>query len=84
MRLFSTTRQLSRYNRIVLVGNIGADPTYKEISSANDNVYKKWRFSLATNRSKKIGGQWERLTDWHNVETFRTVEHLGVGFGGLL
>lgn len=49
-------------NKVILEGRLGADPETK----GNGVV----RMRLATNRRKKIGDEWQDVTDWHTVVAF--------------
>jgi len=55
------------YNKIVLIGNIGADPETK-----NGENYTISRFSLATSetRNNKRTGEKETKTQWHTITSF--------------
>ena len=61
-------------NKVILVGNIGADA---EVKSFSENA-RKATFSLATADGyfdKKNNNQWVDQTDWHNVEVWNPSEH---------
>jgi len=62
-------------NKVILVGNLGRDPelTY----STNGMAIAK--FSIATTEGRKnADGQWEDVTEWHNVVLFgKTAETAG-------
>lgn len=59
------------YNRIVLVGNVGADPRIKYLEPEVCSAY----FSLATNMEGAMDATGrqviERVTDWHAVLSYR-------------
>jgi len=59
-------------NKVILVGNVGKDPEFK-MTPSGVGVAK---FTIATtDRSKDKTGQWQDITDWHNIVTFnRTAE----------
>ncbi len=50
-------------NRVILVGNTGADPDVRETSKGT----KVAHVSLATNRSFEQDGQLQQRTDWHRL-----------------
>lgn len=57
-------------NKVILIGNLGADPEIKELS----NGAKVGRFSLATNENyKDNNGEWQSKTEWHNVVVWRNL-----------
>lgn len=54
-------------NKVILVGNLGRDP---EIRRFENGVVA--RFSVATNENyMDKSGQWQTLTEWHNVVMWR-------------
>ena len=54
-------------NKVMLIGNLGADPEIKY--SANGNAIANLR--LATTESRKNrDGEWEDVTEWHKVVIF--------------
>ena len=59
-------------NKIILVGNLGKDPEFKELEG--DNAMCK--FSVATPRrwTDRQGNKQER-TDWHNIVTWGKQAH---------
>lgn len=50
-------------NRVILVGNTGADPDVRETSRGT----KVAHVSLATNRRYEQDGQIQQRTDWHRL-----------------
>ena len=51
-------------NKVILVGNVGADPEVKYTPSG----IPVGKFSLATNeRFKNKSGEWQDRTEWHNI-----------------
>lgn len=51
-------------NKVILVGNLGSDPEFRQLESGSRVV----RFSVATNESyKDKTGQWVQNTEWHTV-----------------
>ena len=54
-------------NHITLVGFIGKDPEQKKTRSSQKNFLA---FSLATQESWKVDGEWQSRTDWHRVVVF--------------
>ena len=58
-------------NRVILIGNLGADPEIR--TSPNGTVIANLR--LATSERRKEGEQWVDHTEWHRVTVFgRTAE----------
>jgi single-strand DNA-binding protein len=53
-------------NKIILVGNVGADPDYHLF----DNDSGVTNFSLATSESWTKDGQKQEKTTWHNCKAF--------------
>lgn len=54
-------------NKVMLIGNIGADPDVRSTPSGTKVV----KLSLATNRRfQDRGGQQQERTDWHRVTLF--------------
>jgi single-strand DNA-binding protein len=54
-------------NKVILIGNLGADPELKYTSSGTALC----RFSMATNESWRDGkGDWQQHTEWHDVVTW--------------
>lgn len=55
-------------NKVTLIGNLGGDPEVRHLESGAMVA----RFSLATNESyKDKDGNWQNLTEWHNVVVWR-------------
>ena len=51
-------------NRVMLIGNLGADPEIKHLESGTSVA----NFSLATSESyKDKSGEWQDKTEWHNI-----------------
>lgn len=58
-------------NIVILVGNVGKDPDYR------NNTTPVVNFSLATQKSYKKDDQWVNKTTWHNIVAFgRTAEYV--------
>lgn len=56
------------YNKVVLIGNLGKDPEVRHLESGSSVA----RLTLATNESyKDKDGNWQNLTEWHNVVAWR-------------
>lgn len=53
-------------NKVILIGNLGRDPEvrYTQQGTAVAN------FSLATTERQKVKGEWEDVTEWHNIVVF--------------
>jgi single-strand DNA-binding protein len=62
-------------NKVILVGNVGADPEVKYTPSG----IPVGKFSLATNeRFKNKSGEWQDRTEWHNIVAWqRLAETVG-------
>jgi len=57
-------------NRVILVGNLGADPEVRTLESGA--MVAKLR--LATNESyKDRNGEWQTQTEWHDVVLWRSL-----------
>tara|TARA_R100001509_G_scaffold72075_1_gene40207 strand:- start:1327 stop:1644 length:318 start_codon:yes stop_codon:yes gene_type:complete len=55
-------------NKVILVGNLGADP---------DNRGAVTKMRIATSDRRKVGDEWVDHTEWHNVACFgRTAENV--------
>lgn len=53
-------------SRVVVIGRLGQDPELRQGKTGT-----RWSsFSVATNRSRKEGEQWQEETDWHSVRVF--------------
>ena len=50
-------------NRVMLLGNLGADPEIRYSKNGKPVVNLK----LATNKHRKVGNDWEKETEWHRV-----------------
>lgn len=60
-------------NKVILVGNLGADPETR--TSQTGNMVANLR--VATTHRVKSGDQWENATEWHRVTCFgRTAENV--------
>lgn len=55
-------------NKVILVGNLGADPEVRALESGA----KVARLSVATNENyQDKNGEWQKITEWHNVVAWR-------------
>lgn len=55
-----------------IIGRVGRDP---DLRFADSGV-AVCRFSVAVNRGKKVNGEWEDITTWHDVTCFKELaEH---------
>ncbi|MEI6411641.1 MAG: single-stranded DNA-binding protein [Bacteroidota bacterium] len=55
-------------NKVTLIGHLGGDPEVRHL----ENGVMVARFSLATNEGyKDKDGNWQNLTEWHNVVVWR-------------
>ena len=60
-------------NKVILVGNVGADP---EVKSTPSGV-PVGKFSLATNeRFKNKSGEWQDRTEWHNIVAWQRLAEI--------
>ena len=50
-------------NRVILVGNLGADPELRQTRSGTSVTYMR----LATNSRRKVEGEWKDEVEWHSV-----------------
>jgi len=56
------------YNKVILIGNLGADPEVRAL----ENGAKVAKFSLATNENyQDKAGEWQKKTEWHNIIAWR-------------
>lgn len=53
-------------NMAILIGRLGADPEMRT-SKAGTAILK---MRVATSERRKVGEQWEKATEWHNVVMF--------------
>lgn len=60
-------------NKVILVGNVGADPEVKYTPSG----IPIGKFSLATNeRFKNKSGEWQDRTEWHNIVAWQRLAEI--------
>ena len=60
-------------NKVILVGNVGADPEIKYTPSG----IPVGKFSLATNeRFKNKSGEWQDRTEWHNIVAWQRLAEI--------
>ena len=60
-------------NRVILVGNVGADPEVKYTPSG----IPVGKFTLATNeRFKNKSGEWQDKTEWHNIVAWQRLAEI--------
>lgn len=50
-------------NKVILIGNLGADPELRNTNSGQAVAYLR----LATTHKRKVGETWEEQTEWHAV-----------------
>lgn len=53
-------------NKVILIGNVGADPEIRAFESGNSVA----RFRLATTEKYKREGEVRTLSEWHNIEAW--------------
>lgn len=56
-------------NKVILVGNVGADPDYRALDGGNRVV----RLRLATTEKYKTNDGTKEQTEWHNIEAWQTL-----------
>jgi len=55
-------------NKVTLIGNLGRDPEVRHLEGGSAVA----RISVATNENyQDRNGQWQTLTEWHNVTAWR-------------
>jgi single-strand DNA-binding protein len=60
-------------NKVILVGNVGADPEVKYTPSG----VPVGKFSLATNeRFRNKSGEWQDRTEWHNIVAWQRLAEI--------
>jgi single-strand DNA-binding protein len=60
-------------NKVILVGNVGADPEVKYTPSG----IPVGKFSLATNeRFKNKSGEWQDRTEWHQIVAWQRLAEI--------
>lgn len=57
-------------NEITLIGRLGAEPNVKTFESGSEVA----TMSVATWRSYNKDGQWETVTNWHNVVMWKPTD----------
>ncbi len=68
-------------NKVILVGNVGRDPQTYEFEGGN----KKISFSVATTESyRDREGNWQDITDWHNIAGYRFLAEKSIAKGDLV
>jgi len=61
-------------NKVILLGRLGKDPEMRYAPSGTAIA----TFSMATNHSQKVNGEWVDKTEWHNLIAFgKTAEIAG-------
>lgn len=61
------------YNKVLLIGNVGKDPEVRHLESGVAVA----SFTLATTeRYKDRNGQYQDLTEWHNIVCWRNLAEL--------
>lgn len=56
-------------NKVILVGNVGADPDYRALDGGNRVV----RLRLATTEKFKTNDGTKEQTEWHNIEAWQNL-----------
>ena len=52
------------FNRVILVGNLGADPELRHTQASGAAVTS---FSIAVNERRKIQGEWQDAVEWFKI-----------------
>jgi single-stranded DNA-binding protein len=60
---------ITGYQKVILVGGVGAAPKAISFDVPNDEPQKIYNFSLATNKSYQVDGVSKQTTVWHSVST---------------
>ena len=64
-------------NRVTLIGNLGRDPEVRRLENGTPVA----KFPVATNESyKDNNGEWQTLTEWHDVVLWRNNAELAEKF----
>lgn len=53
-------------NKAILIGRLGHPPSLQETNGGTQIC----KFSVATEHSQKVDGDWQKATTWHNVVCF--------------
>lgn len=56
-------------NKVILIGNVGADPDYRALDGGNRVV----RLRLATTEKYKTNDGTKEQTEWHNIEAWQNL-----------
>jgi single-strand DNA-binding protein len=55
-------------NKVILIGNLGADPEVKYLS--NGTTVANFRIATSENRVNRTSGEKTTMTEWHRIVTF--------------
>ena len=55
-------------NKVILLGNLGADPEVKYLS--NGTTVANFRIATSENRVNRTSGEKTTMTEWHRIVTF--------------
>ena len=55
-------------NKVILIGNLGADPEVKYLS--NGTTVANFRIATSENRVNKASGEKTTMTEWHRIVAF--------------
>ena len=55
-------------NKVILIGNLGADPEVKYLS--NGTTVASFRIATSENRINKTSGEKTKITEWHRIVVF--------------
>lgn len=67
---------MSSVNKIILIGNVGIDPTVKVL----DNGSKVVNFSIATSETFKKGEEKTQVTEWHTCKAWNALGTIAESF----
>lgn len=72
---------MAAINKVILLGRLGKDPDTFQFEDGT----KKSSFSLATTESYKTReGDWQEITEWHNVVGYRYLAEKNIAKGDLV
>ena len=58
-------------NRVILIGNLGADPEIKWLESGVSVA--RLRIATSENYKDKNSNEWKEVTEWHTVTMWRSL-----------
>jgi single-strand DNA-binding protein len=60
---------MATVNKVIIVGHVGKDAKVSETKTGTPIT----SFTIATDRSRKVGDTWESTAEWHTVITYGDV-----------